>query len=47
LLYWLEDQVNDPAHAIEKAFDEIKMPINYIQLATAAFTAVNSTYTKY
>ncbi len=46
-LKWLEGQIADPSNAIEQAFDEIRMPISKIQLATAAFTAANVTHEKY
>ena len=46
-LKWLEGQIASPSNSIEQAYDEIKMPISNIQLATAAFTAANVTHTKY
>jgi len=46
-LKWLEDQISDPSNTIEQAYDEIRMPISKIQLATAAFTAANVTHEKY
>ena len=46
-LKWLEGQISSPSNSIEVAYDEIKMAISNIQLATAAFTAANVTHTKY
>ena len=43
----LEGQISDPSNTIEQAYDEIRMPISGIQLATAAFTAANVTREKY
>ena len=46
-LIWLENQVNEPAHALQKAFHEIKMSITNVQLATSTYVAVNCPNTKY
>jgi hypothetical protein len=46
-LAWLEDQVNGPANSIQEAFDVVRVGINHVQLATAAFVAANATHTKY
>ena len=46
-LEWLEGEIAFPSNAIERAYDEIRMSISNIQLATAAFTAANVTHTNY